>query len=373
MSRQISNNLIISYYLLKNAKLWIWDWDDTLINIDAYMLSTMNPNEILHKTDNVLDKEIPTWKYFRRLVEYLVSHGVYIAIASFGTYEIIQAYMNRILGFGQKFFNKSNIIAPCLAVRKTVNFKLPPNKNEYIYDLMKKYKIQDFSKVVLFDDTSVNISQATAIGVIGIQIDSPRNSDTPLELCFFGPWTLEKFDKKIKDTCGEALYLNRKYAGVTNIFPYKEKSFDKINFGSGIQEKVNVPFSFGSGIGDRKISKKPDFQWNRMNVKDAPFYWGGNYHIDPDDALCDQEIKILNCNSPNMKNYKKPQYEIDINNISRCKDIKCKNIKEGFENESITNKAYNTECITCKGITLNWTTILLILIVIIMTITLSIF
>ena len=363
MTIQVSNNLVISYYLLKNAKLWVWDWDDTLINIDAYMLSTMDTNEILRKTDDVLDKEVPTWKYFRRLVEYLVSHGVYVAIASFGTYEIIQAYMNRIFGFGQKFFNKSNIIAPCLAVRRTVNFKLPPNKNEYIYDLMKKYKIQDFSKVVLFDDMSVNIAQAIAIGVIGIQIDSPRNSNIPLELCFFGPWTLVKFDEKIKDTCGEDLYLNRKFVGVTNIFPYKGTGFDKIDFGTGVQEKVNVPFSFGSGIGDRKISKKPDFQWNNMNVKDAPIYWGGNYYINPDNTLSTENINILNCNSVNMKNYKKPEYEVDIKNISRCKDIECKDVEEGFE---------NNQCVTCQGITFNYTTIILIILILIMSICLAI-
>lgn len=361
MTIQVSGNLIISYYLLKNAKLWIWDWDDTLINVDAYMLSRMDPDEILNKSDSTLDTEVPSWRYFRKLIEYLVGHGVYVAIASFGTYEIIQAYMNRILGYGQKFFNKANIIAPCLAVRRTVNFRLPSDKNEYIYELMKKYRIQDFSQVVLFDDMSVNIAQATAIGVIGIQIDSPRNSSTPLEKCFFGPWTLEKFDKKIKNTCGEDLYLNRKYAGVTNIQPYKGLGYDKVNFGTGVREKMNVPFSFGSGIGDRKISKKPDYQWNNMNVPDAPIYWGGNYYIDPDDVLCDQEKKILNCKSPNMKDYKKPEYQVDINNVSRCPDIKkCKKNTEGFENH----------CTTCQGLQFDKITIILFILFLIMSITL---
>ena len=100
----IPADLQISLYLLKQCKLWVWDFDDTLIDTKTYLDKDMSPAVILKRTDDELTKDIPQWKYFRRLVEYLVMNGRYVSIASFGTYEIIQAYMSRIMGFNQHFF-----------------------------------------------------------------------------------------------------------------------------------------------------------------------------------------------------------------------------------------------------------------------------
>jgi hypothetical protein len=135
----------------------------------------MEPEAIRKRTDAELTKEVPQWRYFKRLVIYLVSHGKYVGIASFGTYEIIQAYMNRILGFNQTFFNKKNIIAPMYQDRVCRRFQAPPNKNEYIYKLMKLYKVEDFKSVVLFDDLPSNIGDAIGVGIIGIQMATPSS------------------------------------------------------------------------------------------------------------------------------------------------------------------------------------------------------
>ena len=85
--------------------------------------------------------------------------------------------MDRIMGFNQPFFNKNNLIAPDYNERQCRSFKLPPNKNEYIYKLMKHYRIEDFKSVVLFDDLPSNISDAIGIGIIAIQIATPNNGD----------------------------------------------------------------------------------------------------------------------------------------------------------------------------------------------------
>ena len=130
----------------------------------------MNPDYIRKRTDVELSNEVPQWKYFKRLVIYLVSHGKYVGIASFGTYEIIRAYMDRIMGFNQTFFNKNNIIAPIYTDRMCRRFQVPPNKNEYIYKMMKLYKIEDFNRVVLFDDLPSNIADGIGVGVLAIRI-----------------------------------------------------------------------------------------------------------------------------------------------------------------------------------------------------------
>ena len=52
--------------------------------------------------------EIPVWRYFKNLIPTLIKNGKRVGIVSFGTRRIIQAYMDRILGEGQKYFT-SNI------------------------------------------------------------------------------------------------------------------------------------------------------------------------------------------------------------------------------------------------------------------------
>ena len=370
-------DLVISYYLLKNAGLWVWDWDDTLINVDAYNTSRMEPNKIRELPDSQLDKDVPTWRYFRKLVEYLIMHGNYVGIASFGTYEIIQAYMDRIMGYNQKIFTKSNIIAPCLQVRRQVNFRLPPNKNEYIYQLMKFYRIEDFSRVVLFDDMAVNVSQAIAVGAIGVQIDSPRNSSTPIGKCFFGPWTMEAFDAKIESQCGADLYLNRKYTGITNkSLPYEGKAFDKIDFGTGVQENFAPIVSFGTAIGSRKFSTSPEFRWNNMNVANAPQYWGGNYLPNADDSLCMQEISILDCRSPKLATDSNKSNLVDYQTVGKCSNIINK-LKTGEKNNNDDDEKRLVaidegfaSCATCNAIGIDdkasWIVLLLAVILVAM-------
>ena len=103
-------DLPISHILFKQCKLWVWDFDDTLINTDTYYKNDMTPAAIRERTDEQLTEEVPQWRYFRDLANYLVNNGRYVGIASFGTLEIIRAYMNRIFGFNQKIFTDKNII-----------------------------------------------------------------------------------------------------------------------------------------------------------------------------------------------------------------------------------------------------------------------
>ena len=286
--------LIISYYLLNNCKLWVWDFDDTLIDSSIYMNTNMTTDAIHKRTDKQLDKEFPQWRYFKKLVNYLIMHGKYVGIASFGTYEIIKAYMDRVMGFNQQAFNRKNIIAPCYKDRDPRTFKTPQNKNEYIYTLMRIYRVEDFKNVVLFDDMPSNVSQATAIGVIGIQIATPRNGDSAN--LYFGPWIMTDFDKRIEGDCGKEIYLNRRFTGVSNklsggdedMIPYLSRAYDKIDFGTGVQEKF-APMAFGTGIGSRKVSIKPEYRWNKMNVAEPPDWHNGNWQ---DSSLGGQPISF---------------------------------------------------------------------------------
>jgi hypothetical protein len=372
-------NLTISFYLLKNCKLWIWDFDDTLIDSTTYLMKKMTPEAIRNRTDKELDKEVPQWRYFRNLIEFLSMHGRYVGIASFGTYEIIQAYMDRIMGYNQHFFSRNNIIAPKYGDREERGYKLPPNKNEYIYTLMRKYRIEDFRRVVLFDDMASNVSEATAIGVIAIQVPSPRNGDFGSEL-YFGPWLMVDFDKKIETDCGKEIYLNRTFTGVSNKgdtsrIPYKGSAYDLMYFGYGAQEKFN-PMAFGTGIGNRKITTKPEYRWNPANVDKPPVWSNGNWgestlggetanywdtYQKIGDYTSDDGKTLYN----NIKPYNKVLVpDMPEENLANINDI---DAVEGFSNINTSrskNKFKNIEeCKSCKKIEWNWILLLLILIV----------
>ena len=392
--------LVTSYYLLKHCKLWVWDFDDTLIDTKYYYKSNMEPEAIRKRTDAELTKEVPQWKYFKRLVIYLVSHGKYVGIASFGTYEIIQAYMNRILGFNQTFFNKKNIIAPMYQDRVCRRFQPPPNKNEYIYKMMKLYKVEDFKSVVLFDDLPSNIADAIGVGIVGIQMATPSSVSGDkygsggvsysggrghgVYGIFFGPWNMVDFDKKIENECGKELYLNRTYTGITNRFyqakkidkiekmesvdsknrnntnntnnanntnntnkknnndtPFKGLSYDKTNFRNGIHESFTVPAAFGTGIGNRKITMSPEVRWNNMNVRNPPQWVNGNWEEatlgGTSSSYWDKHQKVMKNNDSDNDEEIDEDIDEDIDND----EVIDEEIDEEIDNDNDDKYSYN--------------------------------
>lgn len=172
-NKKNNSYILISPYLEKFIKLWVWDWDDTLIDIGSYIRHKMDRNTILELSDTELEFDVPNWLYFRNLVNYLVSSGRRVGIASFGTYSIIRAYMDRIFGFGQKIFTEINIYAACQSIDNVCMPRtIPINKNAYIQRLMKHYAIDNPKNVILFDDNSTNIADCARMGVIPIKIQS---------------------------------------------------------------------------------------------------------------------------------------------------------------------------------------------------------
>jgi hypothetical protein len=190
-----SGAIIISPYLEKNMQLWVWDFDDTLIDIRAYKRHNMDPSVIRdHLSDAELTADIPNWGYFKKLVQYLVATGKRVGIASFGTYSIIKAYMDRIFGTNQKYFGPNNLLATCPEIgcnRSCID--MPLNKNAYILKIMKFYRIQGFESVVLFDDSSSNIADALRIGISAFQIDETTG--------LFGAQIMFMIEAKIQNKC----------------------------------------------------------------------------------------------------------------------------------------------------------------------------
>lgn len=273
-----SSKIIISPYLEKYIKLWVWDWDDTLIDVSAYVRHYMNRNTILKLSDQELEFDIPNYKYFKDLVEYLVSSGRRVGFASFGTYSIIRAYMDRIFGFGQKIFTEVNIYAACRDIDGTCDVtNMPINKNAYIQRLMKLYNITDPKVVVLFDDRSSNIADAARMGVIPIQIkqlkDKDRNNLQKKSVVLFGTTVMMDLEARIRGLCQDnPTEYDKSFGqlGDFKVMKYAERNEGHINnrdlkpnfnldgFNSITNNKDNSnDDSNGDGVGDRndKINK----------------------------------------------------------------------------------------------------------------------
>ena len=62
-------------------KCFVWDWDDTLLDIRAYYRHSMNGDYIRHQmTQQELELDMPNYQYFVDLVYYLVEKGVRVGI-----------------------------------------------------------------------------------------------------------------------------------------------------------------------------------------------------------------------------------------------------------------------------------------------------
>jgi hypothetical protein len=202
----VEKNKFISNYLVEKFKLWIWDFDDTLIDTTTYYKKSMEPEDIIKRTNEELDIEVPNWRYFVRIVNYLVSRGVRVGIASFGTYKIIKAYMDRLFSINQRIFTDVNLKALCRdANGKPVKFY--PNKNDFIEKIMKCYRIYEPIKVILFDDNMTNISDAMGSGIVGVkiigkddnQIMNRRNEySINTEKTYFGEYIINKLETTLK-------------------------------------------------------------------------------------------------------------------------------------------------------------------------------
>lgn len=172
-----NNNEFISQYLLDKFKLWVWDFDDTLIDTTTYYKKSMEPEDIIQRTNEELTIDFPNWKYFRNLVQFIVSRGIRVGIASFGTYNIIKAYMDRIFGLNQKIFTKCNLKALCRDPTTGKPTRFYPNKNDFIDNMMDHFRIYEPLKVILFDDNITNIAEALAVGLVSVKIKGKTNNN----------------------------------------------------------------------------------------------------------------------------------------------------------------------------------------------------
>lgn len=88
-------------------KAVVWDWDKTVLRIHSWGQRIQAADVTAGKRD----EDYADGACFQSLVKALVAAGVQVYIASFGSYEVIQAYTSRMFGAANPF-NRATISTP---------------------------------------------------------------------------------------------------------------------------------------------------------------------------------------------------------------------------------------------------------------------
>ena len=145
--------------------LYIWDFDLTILKIHSYA------NEIKEE-----DVKSLSWKklmchfadpiFFRDLVNHLIGNKKKVAIISFGYYNVIKAYLDRLFD-NDKIFGKHNIITPIDECQRHTSIN--SDKNQYIINIAREHNIP-YQRIIFLDDTYLNVNNARELGVSTVKI-----------------------------------------------------------------------------------------------------------------------------------------------------------------------------------------------------------
>ena len=145
--------------------LYIWDFDLTILKIHSYA------NEIKEE-----DVKSLSWKklmchfadpiFFRDLVNHLIGNKKKVAIISFGYYNVIKAYLDRLFD-NDKIFGKHNIITPIDECQRHTSIN--SDKNQYIINVAREHNIS-YSRIIFLDDTYLNVNNARELGISTVKI-----------------------------------------------------------------------------------------------------------------------------------------------------------------------------------------------------------
>lgn len=322
-------NIIISPYLDKYMQMWVWDWDDTLIDTRAYYRHSMNGDYIRYQmSEEELELDFPNYQYFKDLVYYLVKKGVRVGIASFGTYSIILAYMDRIFGMNQKLFTSVNLYASCQEIGENRDYKkMPINKNSYIQKMMNHYKLTDYSNVVLFDDNSSNIADALRLGVFAIQMNIPSSVEeketVKMSDVLFGPMTMMDLESRLMDGCNRSrLPTQFEFGYLGDRKVWKRKAQEDAE----MMGKVLTPNFMNEGFNpDVPLNATPPEPFQEL-FKDKPTIVEGFYNQEVGVYPSSCNSNLNNENDKNNENNKNNKYGYGLS------------IEEGF-----------TQCMDCQN------------------------
>jgi FMN phosphatase YigB (HAD superfamily) len=158
--------------------LYAFDFDQTILKIHAYAMD-IKATQVEAMSWKKLMDHFADPIFFRDLINYLISKKKKVAIVSFGTYNVIKAYLDRLFD-NPNIFTQNNILTP-LEGNQRYNRTLKPDsdKNQLLIDLSRKDDIE-YNRILFFDDDIKNIERAKEMGVEAIHIIKPNGFNKDL-------------------------------------------------------------------------------------------------------------------------------------------------------------------------------------------------
>lgn len=143
--------------------LYVWDFDETILRIHAYGLRIAAEDVAARALDGA-DGDAADLPFFRATVAAVLARGDAVAVASFGVYEVIQAYLDRLC---PGVFSRASVSTPsCVGVPDGCS--VPAGKNPQLDQLLCALLTSEGGeasslpehrhRVVFFDDSASNVT-----------------------------------------------------------------------------------------------------------------------------------------------------------------------------------------------------------------------
>ena len=206
---------------IEQYDLYVFDFDLTILKIHSYA-QNMTPSKVESMGWRKLMDQFADPIFFRDLINYLISQNKKVAIASFGKYNVIKAYLDRLFD-NTSIFGLDNIITPM----NERNIRPSDDKNEYLIGLVRDLNI-DYKRVIFFDDDINNINKSKELGITAIQIDPMNGFNRNVWNQLAKPkLKKESQEKKDKQNKQENINLN-----VIETFENETKKIEKVEEGT---------------------------------------------------------------------------------------------------------------------------------------------
>jgi hypothetical protein len=155
---------------LDQYDMYIWDFDYTILKIHSYA-SNIELKDVESASWKKLMADFADPIFFRDLVYYIKGKKKEVAIISFGTYNVIKAYLDRLFD-DNHIFDSHNILTPLSGnQRYSSSFRVNSDKNEHLVCLMRQNPSIKYDRAIFFDDTYQNIQGVRELGVKGVLIN----------------------------------------------------------------------------------------------------------------------------------------------------------------------------------------------------------
>jgi methylthioribulose-1-phosphate dehydratase len=188
-----------------DAKLILWDFDETISSFPSYVNNTTV--EEARSTERSIFDDIIDPIFFRTVVLHLRDVGIKYGVVSYGSPAVIIEFMKKIFG-NDHIISLGDIYSPLRGAQryddKGASIDVPKNKNDLIHQVALKYRVNRRRDIVFFEDKRQLAHAASCHGYRSVYVGKSGFSSH-----FFNPNAPHpKFNQQSNNTSVEVVQPN---------------------------------------------------------------------------------------------------------------------------------------------------------------------